>query len=235
MLSIFKNRSKSYKVITSLIFLSLIIAFPISIWEQNWLNTFLIFLTFLLFFIVEMVQDKYEFVLPGELQLVLILFIYAGIFLGGVAEFYYRFWWFDSLLHAISGIGLGFIGFLIAYSLRKTGKFNADPFFIALFGFCFALSLGVLWEIFEFGMDEFFGLNMQKARNLEQVYGYFDTRLGVLDTMYDLILDALGALIASISGYLYLKNGEFLIFDELVQSVEKKNPKYFNPEEKDEV
>ncbi len=232
MFSKFKKQSRSYKIITSIIILSLLIAFPISIWEQNWLNSFLIALTFGLFSVTQVIQDKYNFKLPGELQLLLIVFIYAGVFLGGVRDFYYRFDWFDSLLHAISGIGLGFLGFLIPYSLYKTGKMKASPFLIAIFGFCFALSLGAVWEIFEFGMDEFFGLNMQKARNLDVVYGYFDTRLGVLDTMYDLILDALGALVASVAGYLYLKNGEFFLFDRLIEKVEKKNPKHFKSDAK---
>ena len=227
----FKNENRIYKIVTVFIILSLITAFPISIWEQNWLNSFLIVLTFILFSVTQIIQDKYKFKLPGELQLLLIVFIYAGVFLGGVREFYYRFAWFDSLLHAISGLGLGFLGFLIPYSLYKTGKMKASPFLIALFGFCFALSLGAVWEIFEFGMDEFFGLNMQKARDLELVYGYFDTRLGVMDTMYDLILDALGALIASTAGYFYLKKGEFFLFDRLIEKVEKRNPNYFKSDE----
>ena len=226
----FKKENRLYNFIILVITISLVIAFPVSIWEQNWLNAFLVVLTFLLFFIAQLVQDKYNFRLPGELQLLLIVFIYAGVFLGGVRDFYYRFDWFDSLLHAVSGLGLGFLGFLIPYSLYKTGKLKASPFLIALFGFCFALSLGALWEIFEFGMDEFFGFNMQKARDLEVVYGYFDTRLGVLDTMHDLILDALGAFIASVAGYLYLKNGEFFIFEKLIKKVEKQNPDYFRDE-----
>lgn len=224
-----KNRFKNrYNLITFLILISLVIAFPITVWEQNWMNLFLIVLTFLLIFGSWWLQDVYKFHLPGELQLILIIFIYAGVFLGGVHDFYYRFWWFDSLLHAISGLGLGFVGFLIPYSLYKTGKIKTDPFFIVLFGFCFALSLGALWEIFEFLMDHFLGTNMQKARDLELVYGYFDTRLGVIDTMYDLILDAGGALIASVAGYFYLKRGEFFFFDNLIRRVEKENPDYFN-------
>ncbi len=225
-------KNNKYKLITNLLMLSLIIAFPISIWERNWLHTFLILLTIVVFFVAQKIQEKYDFYLPGELQLVLILFIYAGIFLGGVRDFYYRFWWFDSLLHAISGLGLGLIGFLIPYSLYKTGKLKANYFFIALFGFCFALSLGAIWEIFEFTMDHFFGFNMQKARDLELVYGYFDTRLGVLDTMYDLILDAAGALITSVAGYFYLKKGELFLFDSLVKKVEEKNPQHFDKDEK---
>ncbi len=216
-----------YKIITSFVMISLLLAVVFSIWEKNWLNLFTTVLTITLFLIVQLFQDRYRFKLPSELQITVLLFIYASIFLGGVADFYNRFSWFDSLLHTVSGLGLGFLGFLILYSLHKTGKLNASPFLISFFAFCFALSLGVLWEIFEFLMDEIVGSDMQKARNLEYVYGYFETRLGVLDTMKDLMLDALGALTASAIGYLYLKGGKFKIFKKLISSVEKDNPHYF--------
>ncbi|MGM0438836.1 MAG: hypothetical protein ACQEP3_00150 [Patescibacteria group bacterium] len=228
MFSKFKKENRLYRIITGLIFFSLIIAFPISLWEQNWLNLFSIGLTLLFFAVIEVVQDKYDFRLPGELKLIILLLIYTGIFLGGMRDLYNRFWWFDSFLHTISGVGLGFLGFLIPYSLYKTDKLDSSPLFIALFGFSFAVSLGVLWEIFEFGMDHFFQMNMQNAENLELIYGYFDTRLGVIDTMHDLILDSLGALVASVVGYIYLKKGEFFLFDKLIKKVEDKNPEYFN-------
>ncbi len=218
---------KIYNFITFFIILSLLISFPVSLWEGNWLNAFLTALTFFIILAIWRIQKKYNFKVPLELQLIVLIFIYSGVFLGGVQDFYYRFWWFDSLLHTLSGFGLGFLGFLILYSFYKTGKITASPFFIAVFSFCFAITLGVIWEIFEFGVDELLGFNMQKARNLELMYGYFDTRLGVLDTMYDLILNTIGALIASIAGYIYLKRGEFFIFDKMVKRIEKHNSHYF--------
>lgn len=204
----------------------LINAFVIAIWEKNWLNAFLSFLTFALTLLPFAVKKRYKLELPEEIQIIIILFIYAGIFLGGVRDFYYKFWWWNSLLHAIGGIGLGFAGFLILYSLYRSGKFQASPFLIVLFSFCFALAVGALWEIFEFAIDSF-GFNMQKARILEGIYGYFDTRLGVIDTMWDLILDSLGALVASVSGYFYLKKKEFFLFDRFVKRFENKNPLFF--------
>lgn len=206
----------------------LVFAFIISFWEQNWLNAFLSLLTFVLTFIPFIFQRKYKIEFPIEIQVVIILFIYAGVFLGGAREFDYRFWWWDYLLHAISGVGLGFAGFLLLYSLYKSGKLNASPFLIAFFSFCFSLAIEALWEIFEFVMDSFFGLNMQKARNLEEMYGFFNTRLGVLDTMWDLILAAAGALVASVVGYIYLKKRKVFFFDKLIKKFEKNNPELFN-------
>jgi hypothetical protein len=52
------------------------------------------------------------------------------------------------------------------------------------------MTVGAIWEVFEFTMDLFFGLNMQKS--------------GLDDTMGDLIINAVGGLIASLTGYFYL-------------------------------
>ncbi|MFP4189907.1 MAG: hypothetical protein ACLFSL_02615 [Candidatus Woesearchaeota archaeon] len=180
-------------------------------------------LTFLMSFLPQIVQRRYRINLPGEFQVIIVVFIYAGIYLGEVRAFYLRYWWWDSVLHAFSGIALGFTGFLILYSLYKTERLKANPFLIVVFSFFFAVGLGGVWEIFEFTMDSTFGMDMQKARDLEETFGSHDTRLGVIDTMYDLILDAFGALIASIGGYLYLKNGEVFLFNRLIRRFEERN------------
>ncbi|MFA5484800.1 MAG: hypothetical protein WC260_00910 [Candidatus Pacearchaeota archaeon] len=206
----------------------LIIAIPICVWEKNVLFIFLSILTFCLTFLPRIIEKRYKINIPSELGLVIVLFIYAGIFLGGVREFYYRFWWWDSLLHLISGLALGFIGFLISYTFYKTNKFKTSPKMILLFAFCFALAIGTIWEIFEFGVDQIFGFNMQKARYLCPNQGYCDSRIGVIDSMVDLILDTLGALMASIAGYFYLRKGEVFLFNKLIKRFERKNKHLFD-------
>lgn len=205
----------------------LVIAIIATIFEQNWLFVFLGSLALLLTFFPKIVERRYKIELPISLQIIIVLFIYAGVFLGGVRNFYERFWWWDSMLHFISGIGLGFAGFLFLYVLYKKGKIERNPGLIAFLSFCFALSLGALWEIFEFSIDSFFGYNMQRARDLCSPDEICDTRLGVIDTMIDLILNTIGALIASAAGYLYLKTGGIPVFRGFVEKFEKKNPNLF--------
>lgn len=214
--------------ITTIVRVVVFVGFFIGIYEQNWMAIYVCFATFVLTFLPRIIEKKYKILLPGEFQIIMVLFIYAGLFLGGVSGYYERFWWWDSLLHVISGIVLGFVGFLIIYTFYKSKKLNTSPFLGLLFSFSFAMTLGAVWEIFEFGMDSVFDLDMQRARNLEDIYGYCDTRLGVIDTMVDLILDAIGAIIASLSGYFYLKNGEVFLFDKLVKRFEDKNKRFFN-------
>ncbi len=213
--------------IANFVKITLIIAIPLSVYEKNWMALFVSVLTLFLVFLPGMIEKRYKINLIAEFQIIIILFIYAGLFLGEAKGYYTRFWWWDSILHALSGIALGFAGFLILYIFYKTERFKADFKIIALFSFCFAVALGALWEIFEFGIDSFFGANMQKARDLGG-----DTRVGVIDTMYDMILNTIGALIASVAGYFYLKKGEMFIISRLLRKFERRNPSLFKKNKK---
>ncbi len=217
---------KFHFVFTSLIRITLVIAASLTIYERNWMALFVIALTFFLTFLPAVIEKKYRIDLPAEFEIIILLFIYAGIFLGGPRNFYYLFWWWDSLLHFFSGVALGFSGFLILYVFYKKGKFKANPRTIAFFAFCFALALGAIWEIFEFGIDYFLSYNMQESRYLGTLE-LCNTWLGVRDTMIDLILDTIGALIASISGYFYLKKDEKGVLNYFIKKFEKNNPYLF--------
>ena len=111
------------------------------------------------------------------------------------------------MLHFCSAMILSYIGFLLIFTLNKDESIHLklSPFFIALFSFCFAIMMGTMWEIFEFLGDEFFGTNMQKSRNLFDAYGNYDSRLGLMDTMKDLTVDAIGAFVVAIIGYYYCR------------------------------
>jgi len=207
--------------------LTLVVGFALAAYETNWMAMFVSAVVFVLTFLPEVFERTYKINLPVELQVIIVLFIYAGVFLGEVQGYYTRFWWWDSILHSFSGVALGFAGFLILYVLYKSGRLEANFKLMAVLAFCFAVALGTLWEIFEFFMDSAFGLNMQKARDLELVYGEFDTRLGVMDTMVDLILNSIGAAVASVAGYFYLKGGEVPIFHRFVKRFESENPDLF--------
>ena len=149
-----------------------------------------------------------------EFEVSAILFVFASFLLGDIHGYYERFWWWDLLLHGSSGVLLGLAGFLLIYILNSEEKVhvNLKPFFVILFSFTFAIAIGAAWEIFEFAMDSFFGLNMQKS--------------GLVDTMWDLIVDTGGALISSIGAYFYIKRGTPLV-DTVVKRFINENPKIF--------
>lgn len=169
---------------------------------------FLIIITFILTYFPSILSKKFGVYLPKRLQLIITLFIFAAQILGEIGDFYEKISWWDTMLHTISGIVLGLVGFLFVYLLNEKGNINVNlsPKFVIIFAFCFALTMGVFWEFFEFGADRLFGYNMQKFRMPGQD--------GLVDTMNDLIVDAIGAIVACIGGYIYIKRKKDVLFND---------------------
>ena len=151
-----------------------------------------------------MLTRKFRVEIPDKMYYLYLIFLYAAIFLGEVQDFYYSVPYWDTVLHTFSGVMIGFIGFsLIDILNNKNKKVTLSPFFIAFFAFCFAVQVGVIWELYEFMSDGVFGTNMQKfkLRDGTALVG----RTAVEDTMEDLIVDGVGAFAASTIGYVSLK------------------------------
>lgn len=201
----------------------LILGVAAEIYEGQWFAAVLTSGIVLITFIPTILARRYRFTIPAEFVLLAIGFVFASLFLGEVHDYYARFWWWDIALHASSGFLLGIVGFLLVYVLNETESIavHMKPGFVALFAFLFALGIGTLWEIFEFGMDSLFGMNMQKPM--------LNDPSGLTDTMFDLIVDALGALIISVLGYNYLKKGRKQSFlERWIEAFIRHNPQFFN-------
>ncbi|MGE5328860.1 MAG: hypothetical protein ACM3KR_05070, partial [Deltaproteobacteria bacterium] len=162
-----RHNKKLNEIISWLVRILLILAFASSIARKDYEGIFLIVLTFILTFYPTILEKQFRVYLPSSFQIVITLFIFAAQYLGELKAFYYKFWWWDIMLHTTSGLILGIIGFMIVYLLNEHYDTNVQlsPFFIVLFALCFAITIGVVWEIYEFGMDRLFGFNMQKFRN----------------------------------------------------------------------
>lgn len=203
--------AKIVKIFENILRSTLIIAMALSIYRQSWSALLVSFVTLVLTFLPDWIESRYKIILPHDFALTIVLFIYGSLFLGGIHQFYERFWWWDIMLHSGSAIGFGCIGFIIMYMLNKSNKIETKPFWIALFGFCFAIAIGTLWEIYEFAVDQLFGMNMQRS--------------GLIDTMWDLIVDSLGALIAALAGYAFIKGDQRSYLSRLIGLFIKDNPK----------
>ncbi len=149
-------------------------------------------------------ERKWKLEIPSLITIMYFVFLYCAIYLGEVRSFYFKIPYWDMILHTFSGLMIGSLGFSVVNLLNKSSKPIAlSPLFVAVFAFCFALGLGVLWEIYEFTMDGLMQTNMQKfaLENGTALLG----REALADTMEDLIVDAVGALVMSVIGYLSLK------------------------------
>lgn len=193
-----------------------------AIWNQQWLNSVVISGILLITLLPQLLARKFHVIIPNEFKLLAIAFIFASLFLGEVHGYYTRFWWWDIVLHTSSGFLLGIVGFLLVYVLNETERIrlNMRPGFVAFFAFLFALGIGTVWEIFEFSVDSLFGSNMQKSM--------LGDHSGLTDTMWDLIVDAVGALVISVLGYGYLKASRDESFlRRWIRKFIKSNPRLF--------
>jgi hypothetical protein len=203
-------------VLQAIIFLGLILA----VYERQWLNVFLIVGILFLTMLPNIIGRRFALYIPAEFELLAILFIFASLFLGEIRGYYVKFWWWDVVLHASSGFLLGILGFLLIYALNQEERIELymKPGFVALFSFAFAVAVGSIWEIFEFTMDSFLGMNMQKS--------------GLIDTMWDLIVDALGALVIVVLGYFYTKSGTEYFVEKWIDKFIQANPKIFRKQQR---
>jgi uncharacterized membrane protein len=159
----------------------------------------------LVLFLPSVLEHKFKVTFPGAMHLLFVLFLYMAIILGEARGYYRRFYHWDTVLHTFSGIMLSAFGFCIIDIINKSEKINLglSDWFMSLFSFCFAVMLDTMWEIVEFFMDSLMDLNMQqyKLPDGTVLTGHY----ALVDTMKDLIVDVLGALLISAIGYFVLR------------------------------
>jgi uncharacterized membrane protein YjdF len=189
--------------------------------KSQWLNALLMIAIILVVLSPMLLRHRLPVNIPAEFQIVAIVFVFAALFLGEVRSYYERIWWWDIVLHASSGLLLGLVGFLLVYVLNENERIDLHmrPRFVALFAFLFAVAGGALWEIFEFSMDQLAGTRMQKPM--------LGDDSGLTDTMWDLIVDTLGALIIAGVGWWYMHMQRRSFIEHWIRKFIDRNPRLF--------
>ncbi|WP_235857743.1 hypothetical protein [Marimonas lutisalis] len=208
-------------MLTKLIWAALLIAAADALWNGQFSLLFIALATLALSMAPVFVARWADVHVPATFMLAVVAFVGGTLFLGEVYGFYDRFWWWDILMHGGSAVGFGLIGFVLVFMLFQGDRFAAPHWVVAVFGFCFAVAIGAAWEVFEFAMDQLFGMNMQKS--------------GLVDTMTDLIVDIIGALFGALSGWLYLKGLYAPGMQRLIDEFIERNPRYFTRLKRPEV
>lgn len=203
----------------------------------NYESVFFCALTMLLLYVPSWLQVQLRIELPPALEITVLCFIFAAEILGEVNAFYVVIPNWDTMLHILNGFLAAAVGFSMVVLLNDNERltFDLSPFFMALMAFCFSMTIGVLWEFFEFGMDWFFHTDMQKDTIVHAIYsvildttrtntvvpitgisevalngqdlglgGYLD--IGIVDTMKDLFVNFIGAVVFSFTGFFYVKS-----------------------------
>ena len=202
----------------------------------NYENVFLCILTLILFLVPSFIEMNFKVDIPDALEAIVLLFIFAAEILGEISAYYITFPYWDTMLHTLNGFLAAAIGFSMVDLLNRNEHFSfqLSPIFMSVVAFCFSMTIGVIWEFFECGMDLFFGLDMQKdtivhtinSVMLDPLGGNHPTAIhgitqvtvngqelglgsyldiGLLDTMKDLFVNFIGAVVFSIFGFFYVK------------------------------
>ena len=211
-----------------------------SLVTRNYENVATCILVLLLFLLPAFLEDVMDVTIPPFFRAILFAFIFAAEILGEINHYYVRIPGWDTILHTLNGFLFAAVGFSLVYLFNRGSRdFNLSPFYMTLVAFCFSMTIGVIWEFFECGMDLFFNMDMQKdfivqkfssvtldpaqaGANIHvkditntlintdsgETYtiegGYLD--IGILDTMKDLLVNLIGAVVFSFIGYRSLKN-----------------------------
>ena len=235
----YKNKTTLtvYLVLRALIILALVRA----VFRREYQSVFLCALSLGLMVLPSILSKKLKVVLPSTLEVIILLFIYAAEILGEMNAFYVRVPHWDTMLHTINGFLCAAIGFCLVDMMNRNERFSfrLSPLYLAIVSFCFSMTVGVLWEFFEFAGDYFLGMDMQNdivvgaihSVNLDPTRtntvvhirdiadtilvhsdgtqealglgGYLD--IGIIDTMKDLFVNFIGAVVFSFIGYFYVK------------------------------
>ena len=202
----------------------------------NYESAFTCLLALVLFVLPALIERRLHIDLPNTLEVIILLFIFAAEILGELQSYYITYPYWDTMLHTTCGFLTAAIGFSMIDILNRDGriKFNLSPIYCAVAAFCFSMTVGVLWEFWEFAMDRLLHMDMQKDTVITAFYstaldptmqniavpvtqikdvaingtslglgGYLD--IGLYDTMEDLFVNFLGAVVFSVIGYFYIK------------------------------
>ena len=251
----YKNKTTLtvYLVLRALIIFILVRA----VLRREYQSVFLCALSLVLLIMPSIISRRLKIVLPDTLEIVILLFIFAAEILGELNSFYVRVPHWDTMLHTINGFLCAAIGFALVDMMNRNDRFTfqLSPLYLAIVSFCFSMTVGVLWEFFEFSGDYFLGMDMQKdtivtaihsvnldptltntvvhVRDIADVIvvhsdgtqqalglgGYLD--IGIIDTMKDMFVNFIGAVVFSFIGYFYVKKkGQGKVAHRFIPKVE---------------
>lgn len=247
------ENKKTFIVYTGLRLLVILLMIR-QIFNQNYEQVFLCLLTLVLMIMPSVVQVTFRMEFPSMLEIIILFFIFAAEILGEIASFYIHFPYWDTILHTLSGFLCAALGLSLVEILNRDERlrFKLSPLFMAIVAFCFSMTIGVLWEFFEFGMDSVFKLDMQKDTVITSISStYLDTThsnrrvpvedieevlvngqelgvdgyldIGLIDTMEDLLVNFVGAITFAVLGFIYAKHKDERLIENLVPTAMKEN------------
>lgn len=169
--------------------------------------------------------------IPVSFRYIWFVFILAAMYLGEIHSFFYRFLWWDDMLHTCTAMLVAYVALLVilASTRDNAGQIAARPMFLFFSVLAFTMAFGAVWELFEFSADQLLGVNMLKGRDSTLPGSVYDYGRALINTMQDLGLDLLGAMVVALSASLHLRRGKLLTsaFGAPLRQFRHANPRFF--------
>lgn len=252
---------KSSFIVFSILRASIILILIHQIWTRQFENVYLYVLTLLLLFMPSIIQVQFKIEIPPVLEITIFCFIYAAEILGTLNHFYDIIPFWDTMLHTLNGFLAAAIGFSLVYILNDSEKqkIELSPMYLCIVAFCFSMTIGVIWEFMEFGMDAIFAMDHQRdtviqgfnSRLLDpevfgvsqtitgisevtingeamELGGYLD--IGLIDTMKDMFVNLIGAVVFSVFGYFYARHQSNKTIENFIPRRKDEDKDYTLPE-----
>ena len=254
-----RRRVRRRLTIRGVLSLLVVLTFIRCAFMQRYENMFVCVLSLVLLAMPTLIEKQLAIDIPPMMEAIIYCFIYAAEIMGEINSFYTIIPGWDTMLHTLNGFLAAAVGLSLIDLLNRSERFDLhlSPVFVALISFCFSMTIGVLWEFFEFGMDRIFLTDMQKDTVVNVISsvslnpdgvnkavilrditdtavngqslglgGYLD--IGLIDTMKDLLVNFIGAVVFSVFGYFYTKHegksrGAAVVNGLKIQRREKKN------------
>lgn len=166
----YKNSDKKSFTVYAILRILVLLTFIRQLTLGEWGNAFLCLFSLILFLIPFFVENKFKITIPSTLEIIVLCFIFSAEILGEINNFYVRIPHFDTILHTINGFLCAGVGFALIDLLNENSKqIQLSPIFVSIVAFCFSMTIGILWEFFEFGCDQFINTDMQKDRIVSKI------------------------------------------------------------------
>ena len=225
--------------------------------RQEFESVFVCLLSLILLMMPAIIERTLKIDLPTTLEIIIMVFIFAAEILGEIGEYYVKFPYWDTMLHTTNGFLCAAIGFSMVDILNRSERtsLKLSPIYMSVAAFCFSMTVGVLWEFFEFAADMLVHTDMQKDTVINAIYsvalnptgankpigisgitsvavngtelglcGYLD--IGLYDTMEDLLVNFIGAVVFSVIGYFYVKRrGKGKVARQFIPTLTEDPPK----------
>ena len=200
-------------IVMGLIRLILFITFIYSLTSGRILVQVISLVALFVTFVPWIIGKLFDIDIPAGFEIIYLMFIYGILVMGELRGFYSGLWWWSLLTTFTASITLGFIGLSVIHVLYKNERINTPPIFASILIFSFSVSIGALWEIFEFTLDILIHSGLQK---------------GLVDTIQDISINVLGALLISIAGYFHIKRGNQILVSTFLTGLLEKNFRFLS-------